>query len=364
MNKSHPTDTKPVSADVKTIDLLVEYNHPKAMHAFLQECREDEIDAVAPEKVNTPVRYVYRLIHADSTKSNAPILYNRTKFHTHKTFNSIFFSEKARLIRTVDDFENHTGAWSPIRERTHKLVIMMSSAPGFGKTSCLKALAKRTSRHLFVVNPTQCKTDTDLQTVFQSPSFQYVYGNRDTNFNEVPLSERIIVMEDLDASGCDHLLHRATKPTPLHTIEEVDFDPVAEELYTKKVPNTKKPVQMPETTFSGFLNALDGISELEDVIIVITTNCPDKFDHAFVRPGRVDLMLELKGMTKETVKEMIEYYFQPEVLNDNQVNQVNAYMQRREEMKSVLAPCIVEELCQLAENAGEAVEKLLKLVVV
>lgn len=43
-------------------------------------------------------------------------------------------------------------------------------------------------------------------------------------------------------------------------------------------------------TFSGFLNALDGVASGEERIIFMTTNHLEKLDPALIRPGRVDLM--------------------------------------------------------------------------
>lgn len=42
-------------------------------------------------------------------------------------------------------------------------------------------------------------------------------------------------------------------------------------------------------TFSGFLNALDGVASGEERIIFMTTNHLEKLDPALIRPGRVDL---------------------------------------------------------------------------
>ena len=45
---------------------------------------------------------------------------------------------------------------------------------------------------------------------------------------------------------------------------------------------------------SVFLNALDGIESREGVAYVFTTNCAlDLIDHAFKRPGRIDLVLHI-----------------------------------------------------------------------
>jgi hypothetical protein len=41
-------------------------------------------------------------------------------------------------------------------------------------------------------------------------------------------------------------------------------------------------------TFSGLLNALDGVGAPENAIVIMTTNHPEKLDPALIRPGRVD----------------------------------------------------------------------------
>lgn len=42
-------------------------------------------------------------------------------------------------------------------------------------------------------------------------------------------------------------------------------------------------------SFSGLLNAIDGVASEEDYIIFMTTNHIEKLDSALIRPGRVDM---------------------------------------------------------------------------
>lgn len=42
-------------------------------------------------------------------------------------------------------------------------------------------------------------------------------------------------------------------------------------------------------TFSGLLNAIDGVAAGEGRILIMTTNHPEKLDPALIRPGRIDL---------------------------------------------------------------------------
>ena len=51
-------------------------------------------------------------------------------------------------------------------------------------------------------------------------------------------------------------------------------------------------------TFSGLLNALDGVRSQEGRVLIMTTNHREKLDPALLRPGRADLCVEL-GLASE-----------------------------------------------------------------
>ncbi|KAL6868876.1 Complex III assembly protein translocase and chaperone [Amphichorda felina] len=51
-------------------------------------------------------------------------------------------------------------------------------------------------------------------------------------------------------------------------------------------------------TFSGLLNALDGVAAGEERIAFLTTNHIDRLDPALIRPGRVDMMMRIGEATR------------------------------------------------------------------
>lgn len=62
-------------------------------------------------------------------------------------------------------------------------------------------------------------------------------------------------------------------------------------------------------TFSGLLNALDGIAAGEERIAFLTTNHIDRLDPALIRPGRVDLMVRIGEATKYQAAEMWDRFY-------------------------------------------------------
>ena len=47
-------------------------------------------------------------------------------------------------------------------------------------------------------------------------------------------------------------------------------------------------------SFSGLLNALDGVASQEGRIFILTTNHIDRLDDALIRPGRCDVKVKVR----------------------------------------------------------------------
>jgi mitochondrial chaperone BCS1 len=62
-------------------------------------------------------------------------------------------------------------------------------------------------------------------------------------------------------------------------------------------------------TFSGFLNAIDGVRSQEGRIIIMTTNYKDKLDPALLRPGRVDEMYEITYATRFQIEKLCYRFY-------------------------------------------------------
>ena len=73
-------------------------------------------------------------------------------------------------------------------------------------------------------------------------------------------------------------------------------------------------------TFSGFLNALDGVASGEERIIFMTTNHVENLDPALIRPGRVDLMEYIDDASPEQARRLFERFYResntPDLLDE------------------------------------------------
>jgi len=62
-------------------------------------------------------------------------------------------------------------------------------------------------------------------------------------------------------------------------------------------------------TFSGLLNALDGVAAGEERISFLTTNHIDRLDEALIRPGRVDMTVRIGHATRYQAAEMWDRFY-------------------------------------------------------
>ncbi|KAF1812953.1 mitochondrial chaperone BCS1 [Eremomyces bilateralis CBS 781.70] len=63
-------------------------------------------------------------------------------------------------------------------------------------------------------------------------------------------------------------------------------------------------------TFSGLLNALDGVASAEERIIFLTTNHVERLDAALVRPGRVDMTVRLGEATEYQIGQLWDRFYE------------------------------------------------------
>lgn len=135
------------------------------------------------------------------------------------------------------------------------------------------------------------------------------------------------------------LLQR-TPPRSLILIEDIDAFFNAREKQEAKV----------EISFSGLLNALDGVGAQEGRIVVLTTNHRERLDAALIRPGRIDLEVELGNATAEQLQGLLLRFY-PEATAEAAALAAD-YPPRR------LSPAQIQQALIAADSLGEALVAL------
>ena len=79
--------------------------------------------------------------------------------------------------------------------------------------------------------------------------------------------------------------------------------------------NRKAASSESKVTFSGLLNAIDGVAAGEGRMLCMTTNHPEKLDPALTRPGRADVHAEIGLPDREQISRLFLRFFAERALN-------------------------------------------------
>ena len=102
------------------------------------------------------------------------------------------------------------------------------------------------------------------------------------------------------------------------------------------------------TIVPTFLAEMDGIND-HNPFVILATNHLDKIDPAIIRPGRIDLTVEITRPDVEDTKEILDFYFEKTKLYDSKDTLMKAtmsYIQADESFKAKISGAELEGLVQ------------------
>ena len=165
----------------------------------------------------------------------------------------------------LDDFDAFTAQETQDFYEKHGIPYRRSylfyGVPGAGKTSCIQAIAGAYKRSVAYLNIDPEMTDDGLRSAM----------------DDLP-EETIVVLEDVDA------------------------------LFTKD-----RQAKQPKSTltFTGLLNALDGVGSSMGQLFILTTNLREQLDSALIRNGRVDMQVFFDYANDEQIIKMWNVFYPP-----------------------------------------------------
>ena len=101
--------------------------------------------------------------------------------------------------------------------------------------------------------------------------------------------------------------------------------------------------------FSCLLNVFDGMIELDGVMIIMTTNYPDKLDKALIREGRIDFKHEFKLSSTSVIKDIIQRRYD---ISDDEYNKLNHINDLKSE---TLSPAKIQTICGKEDEAQKVI---------
>jgi hypothetical protein len=281
------------------------------LQTFVETCNADYERRMANKLGNH--RYYFDQMIQTKTKGvqnplpTSHLVYTKSKFTTNRTFSNVFFEERDQVRDRVNFFLTRRD-WYDAKGIPYTLGFMFHGPPGVGKTSSIKAIANEGKRHIINVQLSEIKTKAQLHHLFFNDEV-HVYNGVQTEKYTIPVSERLYVIEDIDAMG-DTVLRREWK-RPVAPPKPPTGDP-----FTDREKEEKDVIDL-----SFILNLLDGTLEANGRILAITTNFPERIDRALIRPGRIDMIINFKKCNLAVLQEMVRSFYDSDtVVNDESLN--------------------------------------------
>lgn len=254
-------------------------------------------------KLDSPVRYkdinVVRTYAGDNAQSrNIPL--------DTKTFDDVFLPDD-QYKALIDGIDNYIKS-RPLLEEHHipnHLGILLYGTPGCGRTSIIKALIHKYNVHSYYL------PSLDMLPATVSSFCTRLHSDNLT----------FVICEDVDC-----ILFNRQKE------------------YKRKDEDRNNHLK-DEVSISQVLNCIDGICAPHNTVFIFTTNHIEELDPALIRPGRMDIRLEIKPICYETLNKFTRRFYGKDLPSD--------YVCREGELFSNL---------QLQFMAGATFEDILKFM--
>jgi hypothetical protein len=191
------------------------------------------------------------------------------------------------LVKYLKNFKNH-------RERFEKYGmpyrggILLSGVPGCGKSSTILATATFLMKDIYYLDLGQIKNNDELKLCVE-----YLRTNSKNG--------GIVIFEDIDCMT-PIVLRRTGLPDASNSsnnkTDKLQQQQQQSTLQQQKMSSVYTDDDQQPLSLSFLLNVIDGTMAPDDVIFMMTTNYKNRLDPALIRPGRIDLSINVAHCTR------------------------------------------------------------------
>ena len=266
-----------------------------------------------------------------------------------RPFDSVFFNEKEDFTKILNQFTKKSGIYKKLPHK-HKLGIMLHGSPGSGKSSLAAAIATKLKRNIIRVN----LKDNDMD----DEKLSYIFSNFSQGY--VIILDELDTCEEFRPRKKEDLLSKKGNPN-----QKTDFFQkiMLENFMKKRKKKRKKKNTEPDSDsdsdnesvvecrnvdkykklhLGNFLELLDGVSFSSSRVVIAMTNHPDMLDPAILRPGRFDVMINMKPLDLENLKKYINHIFEDFDISQQEITHAAEYCLKNHTKSAILEQACIE----------------------
>jgi len=197
----------------------------------------------------------------------------------------------------------------------YKRVYLFEGVPGAGKTSFIIALASHFDYDVAIISFGPKFKDTDMIHLLRNMN--------SANDGKKQNRKQFLILEDIDC------------------------------IFKERKSNDEARNMV---SFSGLLNALDGMTTPHNLVCFITTNYKNHLDAALIRPGRVDYIMSFDYVVKEQLVGIFPVYMN---LTNDDKNLADKFYDAVKELKIKVTFSLVQQyLLKYLDNPTLAIENI------
>jgi len=327
--------------------ILIQYAMPKMSFHIISKSfkNKTDISSIVDHLIKTAINHQNSKI-VDDVKENkvihrwvngkwSPCTIGKREFSTVFLPRKMYLEIKQEMTDFFTLKELYKNYQIPYRKG-----LLFHGPPGTGKTSLVKALAYEFQLNIYTINVNdEAVNDETIISILNSLGGGQkilLFEDIDSAFKEAEIMAKEVkittttptiqtsdivnlckqgIRDEMVATmskDTNSTSNSSTSTTPIPPKPPVHFSSNEDPLDKLQNSLSTAPTQIKKClTYSGLLNALDGVASCHDgVITIMTTNYIEKLGKAFIRPGRIDKIFLLKECNHEQIVEMVESFIE------------------------------------------------------